>query len=148
VGFLDVSGVDFDTDWTIPMPRFMQGFGSVKWTLDANYVAKFDITLPSASGNAAPIGFVGFDPGIGGIPRVKANTGLTWTLANWTASWNVKYIRHMTEQCVDAFGVGGGQGPPDGTSALENKTPIKSDTAYGLCSNPKPTFIPQAATTS
>lgn len=128
-----VEGVDFNVDWILPLPETITKHvpGQFQWVLDAAYVTKYDQTIPTTTGEET-IGLVGVEfGGFGGIPRWKINTGMNWRLANWEATWNVRYIHHMWESCDDGRGDPGAQG-----QVLENPTPVLSLEQYGLCSDP------------
>lgn len=127
-----VEGVDFNADWILPLPENIAKNvpGQFQWVLDAAYVTKYDQTVPTTTGEET-IGLVGIDfGGSGGIPRWKVNTGLNWRLANWEATWNVRYIHHLWESCDDGLGDPGARG-----QVLENPTPVLSLEQYGLCSD-------------
>jgi len=104
--------------------------------LDAAYVTTYDIAAPTSTGLATS-GFAGteFPGGFGGaVPRIKATTGVTWTLGNWGASWNVKFIRSIVlKDCEDGKA---DPGTPTSGAIGSNPTPIPSLSAQGLCSDP------------
>lgn len=127
-----VEGVDFNFDWILPLPEAITKHvpGQFQWMLDGAYVTKYDQTVPTTTGEET-VGLVGVEfGGFGGIPRWKINTGLNWRLANWEATWNVRYIHHMWESCDDGLGDPGAAG-----GVLENPTPVLSLEQYGLCSD-------------
>jgi hypothetical protein len=127
---LNVSGVDFNFDYLLPLPKAMQSFGTFKWLFDGTYVTQLDTVSPTPAGDRT-VGIVGFDfGGLGATPRTKFKTSLTWNLANWEASWSVRYIHSVLESCDDGLQ----QAAPKG-DVLENPTPVKSLDAYGLCSD-------------
>lgn len=128
---VEIQGVDFNFDWILPLPEVVRQYGNFTWLFDAAYVAKYDQTVPTTTGEET-IGLVGVEfGGSGGIPRWKINTGLSWNLGNFDAVWNVRYIHHLWESCDDGLQDPGLQG-----NVLENPTPVKSLEEYGLCSDP------------
>lgn len=126
-----IEGIDINFDWLLPVPEQFREYGNFKWVLDAAYVTKYDVTVPTATGERTD-GLVGVEfGGSGGIPRWKINSGLTWNLGDLDAAWNLRYIHHLWEPCDDGRSDPGAQG-----EVLENPTPVLSFEQYGLCSDP------------
>lgn len=129
---LELKGVDLNLDWILPLPEQFKEFGTFQWLMDAAYVTQYDVLTPSGLGprRDSLVGLV-VSPFGGGIPRLKANTGLNWRLGDWEATWNVRYIYHVYEICND------GRQNIGAANGGSNPQPIPSLEELGLCSGPR-----------
>ena len=123
---LETEGVDFTFDWALPTPTY----GAFKLQFDSTYLIAYDQYNPLTAG--AEILDENFTAGrhatLGAaFPRFKANVALDWKMADWSASYSVRYISRMTEACVDGL------------------APSLRD--LGLCSKPDPLVAVDDATT-
>ena len=120
IGGIETSGYDFNIHYA--SPSFDWGRLSISWYNAV--VSKFErITLdPTAASGFDTTDIAGLEQNDSAIPEYSSNIVTDWSLANWSASWTIRYIGSVTESCSDFL---------DGTSA--------SLTALGLCSDPHPT---------
>lgn len=97
--------------------------GEFRAAVDATYIRSFELIEGNPSGPALVTQLAGVERGGTvfpfGVPHWKARTSLQWTLGNWRAEWDMRYISGLTEPCSDSF----------------DNTPL-SLTNLGVCSNP------------
>ncbi|MGH8402759.1 MAG: TonB-dependent receptor domain-containing protein, partial [Gammaproteobacteria bacterium] len=122
IGGTKTDGFDIGATYALPSTSI----GEFKAGLDATYIRNFQLILPNPSGGAIVTQLAGVERGGTvfpfGVPHWKARTSLQWTLGNWRAEWDMRYISALTEPCSDSF---------DGTA--------NSLTNLKLCSNPNVT---------
>jgi iron complex outermembrane recepter protein len=98
LGHIRTSGVDADVFWNFPETKGGSKF-RVSWqnTIVGEYEAV------GAAGQVQPqtVGVEIGDPGIG-IPRWTSNAVLDWKKSNWNASWSLRHISGLTEECLAA----------------------------------------------
>jgi len=112
LGTITTQGYDFVINWTAP--RLPIGRFSTNWqtTYTQNYSA-----VATDSGLAEPRA-VGVEVRDSGIPRWKSTFRLNWALKPFTASWAVRYLSSLTEQCGDATGLSTCSNSAQGTNKL------------------------------
>lgn len=112
IGTLNTQGYDFGINWT--GPRLPVGRFSVNW--QTTYIENFS-TVATDTGLAEPRG-VGVEVRDSGIPRWKSTFRTNWALQPFTATWAVRYISALTEQCGDATGLATCSNSAQGTNKL------------------------------
>ncbi|MGH8320962.1 MAG: TonB-dependent receptor domain-containing protein, partial [Gammaproteobacteria bacterium] len=119
IGGTKTDGFDLGGSYALPSTSA----GEFRVGLDATYIRNYQLILPNPSGGATVAQLAGVERGGTvfpfGVPRWKARTSLQWTLGNWRAEWDMRYISALTEPCSDSS---------DGSA--------NSLTNLGLCSNP------------
>ena len=105
IGAIDVEGIDFAFDYTLPALRYLEGLGTFKIAMDSAYLIEYTEFVATADGSLAPDSLAGTNDGQGpnAFPRFKANTDLLWNLGAMRASWTVRYIGKMKENCDDGI---------------------------------------------
>lgn len=95
IGGERTSGIDFNAEYSLGPSPFGRFAVSTNWT----FVRSFVEDLPSAA-NAS--GFVTTDE-LGYLanesPRIRGTMSLNWSLANFSAVWNITYIGKVFEYC-------------------------------------------------
>ena len=115
LGSIKTDGWDVDMFWTLPE----SSAGQFKIGWQNTFVGRYEAL--GAAGQRQPQ-----KPGVevsdSSIPEWTSNANLSWTLANWNASWTVRHISKLTEDCGDAvaFPVCGNQA--EGTNELKATT--------------------------
>ena len=99
LGRIKTRGIDFGTNWT--SPRWAVGQFGVNW--QTTYIEHYS-SVASDTGLAEPRG-VGVEVTDSGIPRWKSTLRTSWTLQPFTATYTLRYISALTEQCGDAAGL-------------------------------------------
>lgn len=89
-GKYEVEGVDFYTAYRLPETSF----GTFKVSFDMSY-----FITNSFDGEEQ----LGIQYGDTGYPRIKGSLGLDWTMGNWDAHWDTRYIHHM-QTYLGSFG--------------------------------------------
>jgi iron complex outermembrane receptor protein len=87
-------GVDLTVNYRSPETSV----GMIGLTLNGNYLAKYEETVPTASG-AAAISYRGTTRGFPdqSYPKFKGNAVASWSLGDFDASFTGRYINHVTE---------------------------------------------------
>ncbi|HEU0277402.1 MAG TPA: TonB-dependent receptor [Rhodanobacteraceae bacterium] len=98
LGRIDTNGFDFGVNWT--GNRTSIGTFSANW--QSTYVQHFRATNLE-TGLQEP-GTTGIEVNNSAIPRLRSQIRLNWALGHWTASWAVRYISALTEDCGGAGG--------------------------------------------
>ncbi|MDP1699214.1 MAG: TonB-dependent receptor [Xanthomonadaceae bacterium] len=102
LGSITTEGYDFKFNWLLPDTSFGQ-FG-VNWS--TTYVDSFKSV---GTGGAVQPRKVGVEVNDSAIPEITSNLALTWHKDAFSASWVMRYIDDLTEDCEDAadpdFGV-------------------------------------------
>jgi len=115
LGSIKTDGWDVDLFWTLPQTEV----GQFKLGWQNTFVGRYEAL--GAAGQRQPQ-----EPGVevadSSIPEWTSNATLSWTLANWNASWTVRHISKLTEECGDvaAFPICGNQA--EGTNELAATT--------------------------
>lgn len=98
VGRFDTSGVDFGLKYQLPETRF----GSFRYSFDTTYLEKFNklglVGAPSTFTDFAGEFADASNGGEGNFSRWRALSNLTWSYADFEASWTMRYIHHFDEQ--------------------------------------------------
>ncbi len=112
LGSIKTDGWDVDLFWTLP--ETAAGRFKLKW--QNTFVGRYEAT--GAAGQKQPQG-----PGIevvdSAIPEWTSNATLDWSLGNWNASWTLRHISELTEQCGDAVAFPVCSDQANGTNRLE-----------------------------
>ena len=93
LGKIETDGYDFGVVWA--GPEWSWGRLGANWQL--TYTEDYKST-DSVTGFQEPQG-VGVEVKDSGIPKYRSTFALTWALADWSASWTMRYIDHLTESC-------------------------------------------------
>ncbi len=117
LGRVDTSGFDFNVHWI----GNETGIGRFDATWSNTYVKSYE-SINTQTGLPEPQ-LPGVEVNDSAIPRVKSTLRLGWTLRDWSASWAVRYISPLTEDCAGAAGFPICKGPasaqfPDGSNHL------------------------------
>ena len=94
-GRIETDGYDFDVFWTLPETDL----GQVKVSWSTSIVD--DYTAVDGIGTIQPQG-VGVEVNNSAIPEWTSNVDLDWSYGDFTASWRVRHISDLTEDCGDA----------------------------------------------
>ncbi|MEN8719518.1 MAG: TonB-dependent receptor [Oceanococcaceae bacterium] len=113
IGDIETSGYDITLNWRAPRQRWGQ--------LGANWITTVvdDFRAVSrATGLPEPRG-VGVEVANSGIPEIKSTLRVNWTDQQYSASYALRYLSELTEQCGDvaSFPVCGN--PDAGTNDLD-----------------------------
>jgi iron complex outermembrane receptor protein len=95
LGTITTNGVDLKANWIGPS----MGWGQPNASLQATRTIGYSIT--DADGNRSQR-TVGVEVDDGAIPDWQTNLQLGWTLGDWNATWNVRYISAVDEYCGNA----------------------------------------------
>ncbi len=97
-GRIDTQGLDFGITWD--SPKYAIGRFGANWqtTYTANYKQ-----IATDSGLEDPKA-VGVEVTDSGIPRWRSNLRLSWGLDPFTATWALRYLSALNEQCGNAAG--------------------------------------------
>ena len=115
LGSIKTAGWDVDLFWTLPQTEI----GQFKLGWQNTFVGRYEAL--GAAGQKQPQ-----EPGVevadSSIPEWTSNATLSWNLSNWNASWTVRHISRLTEECGDvaAFPICGNQ--VEGTNELAATT--------------------------
>ncbi|GIX35225.1 MAG: TonB-dependent receptor [Lysobacteraceae bacterium] len=94
-GRIETSGYDFDVFWTLPETEF----GQFKLSWSNTFVD--DYKAVDGLGTLQPQG-VGVEVNDSAIPEWSSNLDLDWSYGDFTASWRVRYLSDLKENCGDA----------------------------------------------
>lgn len=115
LGSIKTDGWDVDLFWTLPQTEI----GQFKLGWQNTFVGRYEAL--GAAGQKQPQ-----EPGVevadSSIPEWTSNATLSWNLSNWNASWTVRHISKLTEECGDvaAFPICSNQA--EGTNELSATT--------------------------
>ncbi len=98
LGRIDTHGYDLGLNWLSPETGF--GHFGANWQI--TYTGKYQ-AIATDTGAVEP-NTVGIEVADSGIPRVRSTLAASWGLANWSASWTVRYLSHLVEDCGGAAG--------------------------------------------
>jgi iron complex outermembrane receptor protein len=93
LGRIDTRGLDFGVNWL--SPEFSFGHLGASW--QSTYTSKY-VAVASGTGLAEPR-TVGIEVTDSAIPRIRSTLALSWGVANWTASWTMRYLSALEEDC-------------------------------------------------
>ncbi|MEO6169721.1 MAG: TonB-dependent receptor [Lysobacter sp.] len=115
LGSIKTDGWDADVFWTLP--ETAAGRFKVSWqnTLVTRYEAV------GAAGQVQPRA-VGVEVNDSAIPDWTSTARLDWSRNQWNASWSVRHISELTEECGDAVGFPVCSNPAEGTNTLDATT--------------------------
>ena len=115
LGSIKTAGWDADVFWTLP--EMAAGQFKVIW--QNTFVTGYDAV--GAAGQRQPQG-VGIEVNDSAIPDWTSTATLDWRRGPWNASWSVRHISELEENCGDAasFPICGNQA--EGTNTLEAMT--------------------------
>ncbi|GAA0717792.1 TonB-dependent receptor [Dokdonella soli] len=98
LGRIDTHGFDLGLNWLSPEMRF--GHFGANWQI--TYTSQYK-AVAKDTGAREP-NTVGIEVADSGIPRIRSTFAATWGLADWSASWTVRYLSHLVEDCGGAAG--------------------------------------------
>lgn len=101
-GGTETEGVDLNVSYRLP--EF--GFGRFKVTWDTTHVNDYvDFTFDRVTGEKLELERVGieFGGGLVAFPRIKSNLDISWSMGDWEAAWQMRYIHEMWEACPTAI---------------------------------------------
>ena len=124
LGRIDTSGIDLGLNWLSPETAF--GHFGVNWqvTYTKDYKA-----VATDTGAAEP-NRVGVEVADSGIPRIKSTMIASWGLSDWSASWTVRYLSRLIEDCGSAAGFPICDHPDDTFGGRTNGTHYLGATTY------------------
>ena len=93
LGRIDTQGYDLGVNWVGPD----WSFGRFGASLSTTYVDKYT-SVATDSGFAEPL-TVGIETADKGIPKWRSTLGINWAIENWSASWTMRFLSDLTEQC-------------------------------------------------
>ena len=99
LGVISTQGWDFGINWSTP--RWAFGRFTTAW--QTTYITNYS-SVASDTGLEEPRG-VGNEVTDSGIPRWKSTLRTTWNLAPFSATYALRYISALKEQCGDAAGL-------------------------------------------
>lgn len=115
LGSIKTEGFDVDLFWTLPDTEA----GRFKLSWQNTFVTGYEAI--GAAGQVQPR-----EPGVevtdSSIPEWTSNATLDWRLGDWTASWTVRHIDELTENCGDAVGFPVCSDPATGSNTLDATT--------------------------
>ncbi|HTA64725.1 MAG TPA: TonB-dependent receptor, partial [Xanthomonadaceae bacterium] len=95
LGQITTSGIDLKANWVGPMGSWGQPSASLQSTHTIGFRAVDN------EGNVAQEG-VGIEVNDSAIPSWQTNLQLGWKVGDWDASWNIRYIDSVKENCANA----------------------------------------------
>ncbi len=98
LGRIDTSGYDLGLNW-VGRETGIGRFGA-NWS--ATYTGKYT-AIAAGTGLAEPL-TVGIETSDSAIPRIRSTLRLNWGMNDWTASWAMRYISRLKEDCGGAAG--------------------------------------------
>ncbi len=119
----EIEGYDLTANY-----RFnTDGLGAFRVSLDTTYLADYiNITESGIPGDPLVFGLVGNYYGRGAYTaRLKSNLSLGWDYGDFGATWTMRYVSRMQEDCTDAVA-------PDNQCSNPNGLPFNQD---GFASN-------------
>ena len=116
LGSIKTAGWDVNAYWTLPE----SDMGRFKFIWQNTFVTSYSAL--GAAGQVQPRK-VGIEVNDSAIPDWTSNAVLDWKLANWSASWTVRHISELRENCGDAASF-----------------PVCSDQANGINTLPATTY--------
>jgi iron complex outermembrane receptor protein len=115
LGSIKTDGWDVDLFWTLPETSA----GQFKLGWQNTFVGRYEAI--GAAGQRQPQ-----EPGVevsdSSIPEWTSNATLSWNLAHWNASWTVRHISKLTEDCGDAVAFPVCSNQIEGTNELKATT--------------------------
>ena len=112
LGSIKTDGWDFDVFWTLPE----SSLGNFKLAWQNTFVGRYEAV--GAAGQVQPRS-VGVEVTDSAIPEWTSNTSLEWSKNAWTASWTMRHISELEEECGDAVSFPVCSNPSEGTNTLD-----------------------------
>ncbi|OOG53341.1 TonB-dependent receptor [Rhodanobacter sp. C03] len=104
LGNLSTSGIDFTLDYKIP--HFDLGSvnpGDFKAAFASTYLSSYKNDATPGQPGAHTVDYAGtFSQQFGNMTRWRGTLTFNWTLGNWSAQWQTRYINHLTNLNADA----------------------------------------------
>lgn len=126
LGSIDTQGYDFGITWDSPKTRF-GGFGA---NIQTTYVESFEARA-NDTGLREPRN-VGVEVADSGIPRWRSTARLNWKLDAISATYALRYISSLTEECGDAVDFAVCRNQTDGTNRLGSTFYSDVQASYAL----------------
>ena len=99
LGEIRTGGVDIKVDWRSQQ----QSWGALSGALQLTRVNKYSAV--DTDGNVAARK-VGVEVDNSAIPKFRANAQLGWSHGDWSATWNLRFLDSITEECDNASRTG------------------------------------------
>ncbi|RPE75934.1 TonB-dependent receptor plug domain-containing protein [Vulcaniibacterium tengchongense] len=115
LGSIKTDGWDADVFWTLPETSF----GQFKLSWQNTFVTRYEAI--GAAGQVQPRR-VGVEVTDSAIPDWTSNATLDWRYNHWSASWTVRHISELEEECGDAVAFPVCSDPSEGTNKLDATT--------------------------
>ncbi len=115
LGSIKTDGWDVDLFWTLPS----SDWGQFKVSWQNTFVTRYDAV--GAAGQVQPRA-PGVEVNDSAIPEWTSTAVLDWKRDGWNASWTVRHIDELTENCGDAVSFPVCSDPASGTNTLEETT--------------------------
>ena len=125
LGTIETEGWDADLFWT--SPEYSWGQLRVSW--QNTFVESFKSI--DAGGNRQPAG-VGVEVNDSAIPEWTSNLALEWAMKQFSASWVIRHIDSLTEDCSDFVGLGLCSNDAEATNTLGSTTYHDFQVGYRL----------------
>jgi iron complex outermembrane recepter protein len=90
LGKMETSGIDLTLDYRFPRSKY----GQFSVHNETSYVNSFKIKSTDAADWEEYAGEYFYN-------RVKSNTQVNWAQGNWGATWGVRFLSHVKDQCWD-----------------------------------------------
>ncbi|WP_430391453.1 TonB-dependent receptor domain-containing protein [Dyella sp. 20L07] len=104
LGNMSTTGVDFTLAYAVP--HFNLGSvdpGNFKAGLNTTYISTFNNDATPGQPGASTINYAGtYNPQFGNISRWRGTFTLNWSLGDWSAQWQSRYIHRVTNLNADA----------------------------------------------
>jgi iron complex outermembrane receptor protein len=94
LGRIDTSGYDLGVNWLSPDTGI--GHFGANWQI--TYTGKYT-AVATDTGASEPVA-VGREVTDSGIPRIRSTLTANWALVDWSASWTVRYLSQLKEDCA------------------------------------------------
>ncbi len=124
LGDIDTSGYDLVTNWSAP--DWSYGHFGINWQV--TYVRKY-IATATDTGAQEP-NTVGIEVADSAIPRIRSTFATTWALGDWSASWTMRYLSRLKEDCGGGAGFAVCRDPDNTGSGRANGTNYLGATTY------------------
>lgn len=124
LGRIDTSGFDFVVNWLGPQ----MGWGTLGANWQVTYTKKYK-AIATDTGAQEPQ-TVGIEVADSGIPRIRSTLAVNWSLADWSASWTMRYISRLKEDCGGGAGFDVCQDPNNTFGGRANGTNYLGATTY------------------
>jgi iron complex outermembrane receptor protein len=124
LGRIDTDGIDLGVNWLGQETRF--GHFGANWQI--TYTNKYR-AVATDTGEAEP-NTVGIEVADSGIPRWRSTLTASWGLADWSASWTMRYVARLTEDCGSGAAFPVCTRPDDTSGGRSNGTHFLGATTY------------------